>query len=395
MQRPEVVILTDLYWPSPGGMEESIRGVVEALSERFRFSIYTHQKKPYNRSLLHKTVCLGRFKPYRDPAGIEVRPLAPSIFGRVGMLPFLLWYAPLMRRIIPKSLFDALYPFYAAAFAAKITRAIRHADLVHCFSTEHLAILATRICRRYKKPLVQSPYIHFDQWGDTPRLLKAYANASLLVCPTDSSREQLRKLGVTGPARIITNPPLPPRSPEKPRPPVKFIDPPFILFLGRREAHKNLALLANAYKRLPPGTARLVVAGPGEEKALPHTDCIELGLVDEPTKQWLLSRCDIFCVPSTSESFGIVFTEAMSYAKPVVALDVSPVNEIVRSGETGILVRPGDPVALSEALRRLLDNPRERKKMGMAGLRRYEERYEREKIVEKIAEWYQRLICKC
>ncbi len=382
--------MTDTYWPSHGGMEESIRAMMDGLRERFSFTVYTHCKHAGG-SLLQRTLLLRGFKEYKDPSGVSVHSLVPRLLRRSLLLPFVFWYAPLIRRLIPNTFFDSLYPFYAGAFGPAVVKAIEKADLVHCFSTNHLAALATSVCQKAGKPIVQSPYIHFGQWGDTPGLIKAYLSASLMICPTESSRQKLLSRGLGGCSTIITNPPLPPVLSGKSRPPVKYIDPPFILFLGRNEAHKNLALLAKAYKRLPQGSARLVVAGPGHDSALPHTDCIELGMVDEPTKQWLLSKCDIFCVPSTSESFGMVFTEAMAYAKPVVAIDIAPVNEIVKSGETGILVRSRDPVALANALRRLLDKPRERRQMGAAGYRRYRERYSRERVLQTLGGWYEKL----
>ena len=98
---------------------------------------------------------------------------------------------------------------------------------------------------------------------------------------------------------------------------------------------------------------------------------MDVGEVEEPEKQWLLENCSVFCVPSADESFGIVYTEAMRSTKPVVALDVSPVNEIVINGETGVLVPAGDPSALAAALDKLLGNEALRKKMGEAGRQQF------------------------
>ena len=66
---------------------------------------------------------------------------------------------------------------------------------------------------------------------------------------------------------------------------------------------------------------------------------------------------DMFVMPSTREAFGMVLVEAMASALPVIATEIKGVtDEIVAHGHTGILVPPGDPGALADAIRRLLVN---------------------------------------
>ena len=76
---------------------------------------------------------------------------------------------------------------------------------------------------------------------------------------------------------------------------------------------------------------------------------------------------DVFSMPSRTDSFGIVFLEAWANALPVVAAAAGGVPEVVRDGETGILVNFGDLDALKGALKTLLDNPEKAQAMGMAG----------------------------
>ena len=77
--------------------------------------------------------------------------------------------------------------------------------------------------------------------------------------------------------------------------------------------------------------------------------------------------------------------EAMAAGLPVVASAVGGVPELVREGETGMLVPPRDSAALAEALRRLVDDPALRDRLGEAGRRRVERefslaRFEREHL---------------
>jgi hypothetical protein len=75
-------------------------------------------------------------------------------------------------------------------------------------------------------------------------------------------------------------------------------------------------------------------------------------------------------MPSVGEAFGIVYLEAMAFAKPVIAANSGGAPEVVTDGETGILVDPGDRAALTQALVRLLRDERLRDRMGAAGRER-------------------------
>lgn len=82
-----------------------------------------------------------------------------------------------------------------------------------------------------------------------------------------------------------------------------------------------------------------------------------------------LAGVDLLVLPSRSEGFPLTIVEAMLAGLPVVATRVGSVPEAVRDGETGLLVARDDPVALAAALRRLADDPHQRRRMGARGRR--------------------------
>ncbi len=89
----------------------------------------------------------------------------------------------------------------------------------------------------------------------------------------------------------------------------------------------------------------------------------------------LLRRMEVCCLASRSEGMPNVVLEAMAAARPVVATRVGGVPELVASGETGLLVEPGDDGAFAAAVSRLLSDGELARRMGRAGRERAERRH--------------------
>jgi glycosyltransferase involved in cell wall biosynthesis len=84
-----------------------------------------------------------------------------------------------------------------------------------------------------------------------------------------------------------------------------------------------------------------------------------------------LARLDVLVVPSlVPEGFGLTVIEGMAAGLPVVAPDAGGPADIVTDGVDGVLVPPGDAVALASALRRLASDPPTRQRLGDAARRR-------------------------
>ncbi|MFY0476093.1 glycosyltransferase family 4 protein [Achromobacter marplatensis] len=81
----------------------------------------------------------------------------------------------------------------------------------------------------------------------------------------------------------------------------------------------------------------------------------------------LLAGFDLFALATQQEASGTVYVEAQASGLPVIGTDVGGVSEMLRNGDTGILVPPKDPQALTDALQRLIDDPALRRRMGEAG----------------------------
>jgi glycosyltransferase involved in cell wall biosynthesis len=100
-----------------------------------------------------------------------------------------------------------------------------------------------------------------------------------------------------------------------------------------------------------------------------------MGMVSDEALETLYQSCDLFVAPSLYESFGLIYLEAMNYAKPVIGCQTGGVPEVVDDGVTGLLVEPEAPVALSEAVVSLLKSPAKLYEMGMGGRQRLLDRF--------------------
>jgi len=106
----------------------------------------------------------------------------------------------------------------------------------------------------------------------------------------------------------------------------------------------------------------------------------------------LLAACDLFVLPSRAEGLGVAALEAMALARPVVASAVGGLGEVVVDGETGLLVPPEDPQALSHALHELGGDSALRAQLGEAGAARAREHFLAERMVHDYEKLYREVL---
>ncbi|AFP31111.1 glycosyltransferase [Marinobacter sp. BSs20148] len=101
-----------------------------------------------------------------------------------------------------------------------------------------------------------------------------------------------------------------------------------------------------------------------------------------------LSLMDIFLLPSFTEGTSMTLLEAMSLGIPTVATRVGGTPEIVEDKETGFLIESDNQEAFTRAIKNLLDQPEQRKKMGSAAKARFEQRFSVKQMVDQYQEGY-------
>ncbi|MGD0407148.1 MAG: glycosyltransferase family 4 protein [Candidatus Bathyarchaeia archaeon] len=155
---------------------------------------------------------------------------------------------------------------------------------------------------------------------------------------------------------------------------------PCVLFVGSLIPRKGLPFLVEAAKKIVKehSETKFVIVGEGPLKSqlLSNLETANLsgnfkflGNVKEDMLPAVYNSADVFALPSIQEGQGIALLEAQASARPVVAFDVGGVNEAVRNGETGLLVKRGSSEELADALLKLLSDKVLREKMGASGRR--------------------------
>src|SRR5579875_1602400 len=193
--------------------------------------------------------------------------------------------------------------------------------------------------------------------------------------------------------------------------PERFADPPralpaedhelHVLCVGRLVPDKGQRILLRAVKALQQQGLRfrLTLVGRGEEREaleqyarahqLPVTFA---GALEHDKTLALVQTADIFVLPSFAEGIPVALMEAMAARVPCISTTACGIPELIRNGEEGLLVPPGDERSLADALRRLLEDEALRAQMGEAGRRRVLADYNLEQNIPRKARLLEELL---
>lgn len=167
--------------------------------------------------------------------------------------------------------------------------------------------------------------------------------------------------------------------------------------VGRMFRVKNLPLLLRAAHRLISSglDVELCIAGDGPDEALVRELGASLGLSDRLVLLGhvedvvsVMHRLDLFVLSSENEANPNALLEAMSCALPCVSTAVGSVPELLDGGRCGLLVRPGDEIALADGMRRIIEDHGFREALGRAARRRVCERYSQARMFDAYEALY-------
>lgn len=161
------------------------------------------------------------------------------------------------------------------------------------------------------------------------------------------------------------------------------------LYAGRLHPMKGIFELVEAARLNPDVT--FIFGGPGPVPAHP-SNCFFLGDINPTRMSILMNAADFLVLPSHSEGLGLVLLESLACGVPVIASNVGGCPEIIKDNHNGILIAPKDIKNLSGAINFYKNNPDSRKEMGNNGQKSILEKYDIERLNNKLISIHRKLI---
>jgi len=426
----KVTFSLPVYWPAIGGCEFLTHELVRILSERNGVEIQVitqidDQLKKIRAPLWFNTTCYaeGKDRSYVEN-DVRIHLLGLGRVLRKGLYPFVRYHHRFQRfsmKVIVR------------AFRRKFIEVTRETDLVHCIHNglSYYGILSLAVARQIGVPFVFSPTLHLFHEGWHGEMMRAIDEgkdfrilpqlhlkprgyhdrfwlelcheADALVTWTGFEGDFFADMGIPrdkifslrlGPviSREETDIDLSRKYGIKENVPV-------ILFLGRNHEFKGIEELLKAasivWEKMP--ETHFLFIGPKEGisgEIFERYRDQRVAVIDKVTdgeKTEFIKRCDVFCVPSLHESFGIVFLEAWYYGKPIIAADIPPIRELNPGDRGGFLIRP-TPEEIAGSILRLLEDDSLRRKMGEWGKKRVNSIYRWDNAADQLTDVYKGLL---
>jgi len=179
----------------------------------------------------------------------------------------------------------------------------------------------------------------------------------------------------------------------------------YALTVAKLYPRKGIDVLLESISKLGTRTQDLcfAIAGDGPEEQVLQQRARDLGIeervvflgeIENKDIPALLKECEFFVLPSRSEPFGIVFLEAMTFGKAIVATNVGGIPEFVVDGFNGLLVPSEDSDALAETIELCIENQDTRERLGRNGLSVVETQYDYDALILRYERLYETILGK-
>jgi glycosyltransferase involved in cell wall biosynthesis len=363
-------------------------------------------------------------------AGVEVEVLAPSYRGSAsgkidGVMVHRFRYAPSWLedlthdqtapdRVRERPAYLGLLPGYALAGMWAAARVARRGgfDVLHVHWPLPQVLLGWSARRASGAPLICSFYgaeLTFPRSSRLPFLLsvlrRAIRTADAVTAISTYTTGLVQSIH-DRPVELIpfgATVPIPDRIPaSSPSPALR------LLFVGRLVERKGVRYLLDAVSRVRDRGEDVVleVVGQGPIRAELEAYAGALGMGEAVTFHGFVPdaelvrryvECDVLVLPAVVdtkgdvEGLGVVIIEALAYGRAVIASDAGGITDIVEHDRTGLLVPPGDPNALAEAIGALARDRDRAARLGRAGRAHVQERFSWTAVIGKLTRLYARV----
>lgn len=391
----QVLHVIQRYYPYIGGAEQTFQEIGERLArDKHAITVYTTDAWDLERfwrrdkgavdleSETHNDVFIERF-------AIEYLPFSRLTFPAIRRLMAVLAQ---MSRDNTSLLFSlSRYTPYVPTLDATMDSTSEHFDLVHTanISLDSAVYAAYRLAQRKLIPFVITPFLHLGEPDDAhvrryytmPHQLLMLRQAAAVIVMTEREGKALADLGVVRERIHRIGAGVDPKTlagGEAKRFREEFqIQGPIVAYIGTAAYDKGTTHLVEAMKLVWATTdATLVLAGSqmsafetylqGQPESVKRR-VRHLGFIETQTKLDLLAACDVFVMPSRTDSFGIVYLEAWLYDKPVIGANAGGVPEVIDDGENGFLVKFGDVGEIAARITQLVTDRALANRLGVNG----------------------------
>jgi glycosyltransferase involved in cell wall biosynthesis len=385
------VLIGKQYLPAQGGIENIMLQTARFLRRFGRVIIITiSADNRHGLSWWQMYPAAPSVRPYQDCDGNQVYPLAPSLLQRILLLPIALFTFKKLANYKNGKLRVWMYWFFYWAYFSRLKAFCRDAAFVQSFEGNFWGRLGHDAAHALRIPFVIAPFMHQGSWGDDCLNVRLYCQADALLTLSEYEKAWYRGINIPEHKLVtMSNYPL-----ERPTMMLRSqygIQGPIVLFMGRKETYKGYALLLDAWDivhRQQP-LAWCVLLGPG---FAPHKDTGRHIICDGATEK-MPSDYTVFCMPSESETFGLVYIEAWSLSKPVVARPIPAVVELMHGQAAGVLISRSDAQEVADTLLMLLENEDVCAVMGRTGNVLQKTYYNRLKFEENLEQAYKGAGC--
>lgn len=368
--------------------------IAKRMAEYHKVSVISFFDRNRNDWLLGTTIKASEKERHYNLEGVNVRQIYFTKKEKLRMLPYIGTYY-----------FNKGYNIehLASFLEKKLNPDGAKIDLIHNVRVgrEPLSYASYNLAKRLGIPFFFAP-LHHPKWGHWffREYQHLYRKADGLFALTEYEKKLYIELGTKKENIFVTGigPVLAKEANAKAFIEEHKLSGNIILFIGQGFKYKGIALLLKAakivFKRLK--NVNFVFIGPPTmySKRLLEKEkdkrIIYLSYVSLQTKTDALAACDVFCLPSTQESFGGVFLEAWSFKKPVVGIDIPQLRSFIEDGINGFLVQ-STPEDIAEKIIVLLEDPKLREVMGEAGRIKAKD-YNWDKLYQKTIASYQEVL---
>jgi glycosyltransferase involved in cell wall biosynthesis len=381
-----ILLASDFYPPSPGGLEAHVQRLARALIRReheVAIVTCTAQPDPLPGSavIVSATTVLARAPQLFREGGRPYPPPFPDASLRRTVRHLTDRWQPDVIHAHGWSAFSCYWPSAPPLVVTLHDHGLRcpkktlTREGAECGSGRGMRCVT---CAGVQ-PIVKRLPLAAIMTHSVPSLL---AHTSRFIAVSRSVAQRVAEIGVTAPAVEVVPNFLDLDDLRRDAP----ADAATILFVGPDSPHKGRSVLIDAFRRLPSGQARLVLVGsdtPVNVAGVTTFDYLRGAALWEQYQ-----KASVVVVPSVwPDPCPTVVLEAMAHGRPVVGSRIGGIPDLVEDGLSGLLVRPNDPAALADALLRILTGHELRRRLA-GGARTRAEQFSTGAVVPRLEKLY-------